>query len=796
MDIRWNDIDEFTVEGSFTNIAGAFQVGENSPTRVNLVRSWNRHPTLSNGGSLEVWFEDTFDVMQDISNSGTFVTNGEDDAAFTVTNNVDQSGSMDLLGLEDSGTVTVENNFTQTTGSTTIPNAVSVTVENDLTVADGSFNGNLGMQSPSIDNTLSAGTLTVGDSTSTNGAAAAKSDHLADLDATFDVSTYEAVARDPQAAKINGVIEADDKLIVAGATAVREDGQLLLRGYEMLQGGDFALLGFGDAPFDPDTDPDSTDNGLMGIVRFNNTADPVTVETDESSNTYLNSLAIQGAGIELASNVSLNTAPVSVSDGIARDFGTLFLESGNIVTGSDTLFVLTAQPTSGSDLAQAIQADEIAPAGVPTAQSPVIGGSRNSYVNGIMSRPIDETGSTGGFVTDGYIYPLGSDVEGTGEYQAIIIEPATNALPSRPFVTISIINDQSTLPALQEGLVSGTNGVPLNLASQPFLEVTVGEGQVDEDFNARILAGNLRPGRISSNGISDVKQMRIIQQDGDMWQEAGVYEIQGDPNDDTSIQPNSVISGVPSIIHEGIDFTGGAVLGLATDDQVNPLTGAVDTEAAIAGAITYGGNGVEGVTVTASDGDTEFTATTDADGNYVIAGVDPGTYEVSASVSGAVSGVNSTDALLAVRGFAGLTELSDFQTELADVNDSGNVNATDALLIAQFGAGAVTSFEAGTFASTTATADASTQNVQGADLTVAAYGDVNTSGSIGGGSEAALSVSDISSAAKSAPSIDGVEGWHLVRDPGSCEPGRHNGCLHPRVHLPDGRRELRRSIGC
>ena len=191
----------------------------------------------------------------------------------TVGNNFTQSaGSTEIQDATLS--VTVGNNFTQSAGSTEIPNAVSVTVENDLTVADGSFNGNLGMQSPSIDNTLSAGTLTVGDSTSTNGAAAAKSGHIADLDATFDVSTtYENGSTEPQAAKIDGVIEADDKLIVAGATAVRQDGQLLLRGYEMLQGGDFALLGFGDAPFDPDTDPDSTDNGLMGIVRFNNTAD-------------------------------------------------------------------------------------------------------------------------------------------------------------------------------------------------------------------------------------------------------------------------------------------------------------------------------------------------------------------------------------------------------------------------------------------------------------------------------------------------------------------------------------------
>jgi len=101
-----------------------------------------------------------------------------------------------------------------------------------------------------------------------------------------------------------------------------------------------------------------------------------------------------------------------------------------------------------------------------------------------------------------------------------------------------------------------------------------------------------------------------------------------------------------------------------------------------------------------------------------------------------------------VQGFAGITQLSDFQQELADVNDSGSVNATDALLIAQFGLGNVTSFEAGSFASTTATVDA---GAQGVSVEVGAYGDVNLGGGVGSTSaQPALAVTKVNAPATTA----------------------------------------------
>jgi len=84
--------------------------------------------------------------------------------------------------------------------------------------------------------------------------------------------------------------------------------------------------------------------------------------------------------------------------------------------------------------------------------------------------------------------------------------------------------------------------------------------------------------------------------------------------------------------------------------------------------------------------------TTDINGSFTFTGLNSGTYTVTLSKVDGWSGVNSTDALLAIRNFAGLVSIDSIQTLAGDVNNDNIVNATDALLIVKRFTGLITSF--------------------------------------------------------------------------------------------------------
>ncbi len=504
-------------------------------------------------------------------------------------------------------------------------------------------------------------------------------------------------------------------------------------------GGDFTFVGFGDIDT---TNPDATTAGLAGLVRLNGDEEQ-SVTVGDTPNQYLHGLEVDGAGAALGSTLTLSTAATSAlptvggppvpNDKFDRDFGTLFLESGNVVTGPDSLIVTAPVPTGGGDLLQANNADDVSPPGTPGDRpSAVLGGSRNSHIIGTLTRNIgDTTPNTGGFVDDGYIYPLGN-----GEnYRAIVVQPASD-FGETQFFTGTLASDPAI--DLPDGLTSRAEDpetgdefdLNLDIQSEPYFLVN-SEEVPNENVNVRVIAGG-----IPQSAISDIKQLRLVQFDttgSGSVQEAGRYDIDFDPADDVQGGPNSFISGVPNVHHEGVDLREGNVIGLASQRSINSL----GTEAGgvqLAGTVTYGGSdGAGGVEVTAAGDDTTATTTTDSTGAYSFAGLPADSYDVTASASGTPQGINATDALLAVQFFAGSASLSDFQQELADVNDSGNVNATDALLIAQFTAGNVSSFDAGTFASTTASVDASSGATE-VGVEIGAYGDVNLSGGVGSSS--------------------------------------------------------------
>ncbi len=401
----------------------------------------------------------------------------------------------------------------------------------------------------------------------------------------------------------------NDTYTVSTLTTISENARFFLGGFELVQGGDFTFEGEGDviAANDPTPSTD-TDRGLNGLITFNGDEDQeITVGPDPAQ--YLNSVSVEDeSGVTLTADATLNTqssgafvnqsaAPTGPFPGIQqtdfnRPFATLYLDQGDLRTsdpessGDNTLTVLEPQPTTNGDLIQAVNADETSPAGFPAPdQSPILGGTRNSHIVGTLRRAIEEkAGSTGGFVSDGYLYPMGRTNPETGqdEYHGLVLSLATDALGESDFFTVQTrpdpeiqLPDDLEDPNAIDEVEDERFTLDLNTQARPYFRVEFDE-QPDQNFNVRSIAGDL-------GGVDEIKQVRILQRplpeeddSPDAWQLAGTYDATGDPNDDFPLGPNSRISGIPNIIHEGVDLRGsggGKLLALATDDSRNPNFG-------------------------------------------------------------------------------------------------------------------------------------------------------------------------------------------------------------------------------
>jgi len=84
-----------------------------------------------------------------------------------------------------------------------------------------------------------------------------------------------------------------------------------------------------------------------------------------------------------------------------------------------------------------------------------------------------------------------------------------------------------------------------------------------------------------------------------------------------------------------------------------------------------------------------------SDGSFIFSPVDPGDYQVFTYSSKPWGGVNSTDALLTMKHFVGMSHLTGLYQKAADVDNSSVINALDALLIQKRSVGYINSFPAG-----------------------------------------------------------------------------------------------------
>ncbi len=118
----------------------------------------------------------------------------------------------------------------------------------------------------------------------------------------------------------------------------------------------------------------------------------------------------------------------------------------------------------------------------------------------------------------------------------------------------------------------------------------------------------------------------------------------------------------------------------ATNGNWSSTTTTVNTTTTIKGKMTKNGNPVSGVVVTLS-GSSSATTMTDAEGNYSFVVAAGGTYTVTPTKRGDVSGINSLDGTRIQQHVIKLTNLSPIQMIAADVNNNGVVNSVDAARI-------------------------------------------------------------------------------------------------------------------
>ncbi len=150
----------------------------------------------------------------------------------------------------------------------------------------------------------------------------------------------------------------------------------------------------------------------------------------------------------------------------------------------------------------------------------------------------------------------------------------------------------------------------------------------------------------------------------------------------------------------------------------------------LGGIVKYdnaGNEPIEGAMIIAKDlqGNPVDTAYSDIIGNYYFSALPVNEYQLFTEIPLPWGGGNATDALIINKYTVGANSLSDFRQQVADVNASTTVNATDGLLIKRRTIGSLIAFPSGDWYAESPQINLESNMVL--DITAACYGDVNGS---------------------------------------------------------------------
>ncbi|MHC1706013.1 MAG: CARDB domain-containing protein [Bacteroidales bacterium] len=132
--------------------------------------------------------------------------------------------------------------------------------------------------------------------------------------------------------------------------------------------------------------------------------------------------------------------------------------------------------------------------------------------------------------------------------------------------------------------------------------------------------------------------------------------------------------------------------------------------------------------------------TTDLNGDFIVQGIAPGDYILSASPGLSWGGANAIDALQVMQHFVLFDSLSGLSKTAADVDGSSTINAIDALLIQRRFVGFITSFPAGDWTSISDTFTADGLSPVNRNIFTLCTGDVNASFIPGVGPKSAAAI--------------------------------------------------------
>jgi len=175
------------------------------------------------------------------------------------------------------------------------------------------------------------------------------------------------------------------------------------------------------------------------------------------------------------------------------------------------------------------------------------------------------------------------------------------------------------------------------------------------------------------------------------------------PGESVALQLTHAAGLAPGMTHQGtlsmnLAFPGQAVVSRQVPLQVTVINSA--GTGVLQGQLTYDNTAaspVPGVTLRVLDSLQQQVgqAVTDAQGQFQVSGLQPGSYSLVWANSLPWSGVTASDALIANRHIVGSVTLAGVRLRAADANNSGTLTSGDALLLNRRVAGVLSSFGAG-----------------------------------------------------------------------------------------------------